>query len=528
MTNNFLDLIGLSTFLNELKSLFATKNELGNIQADWNNTDINSSSFIKNKPTSMPASDVSPWAKASKKPSYTASEIEADPKGSASNALSSAKIYTDEKISGLINGAPETLNTLKEVADAIEENETIVEALNSAIGTKANTIDLTSHTNNLTAHVTSSERTKWNSAKNHADSMHAPSNAEKNTIVSIKKNGTIITPDSSRSVDIEIPDDYITSGSQTTTSSVDGGYNIYTFTKSDGTESTFTVKNGTKGATGSTGATGIRGSMIYWGTSITGTSTAATIFSSSGVSSALVNDLYINTNTWNVYQCSTAGNGSTAKWVYKGNIKGSTGAQGSAGVSAGFGTPTATIDENIGTPSVTVTTSGSNTAKIFNFVFKNLKGEKGDKGATGASGTRGSRWYTGTTITGTSITDTVFSSSGISNALENDMYLNTSTSNVYKCTNAGTANVAKWVYVGNIKGAPGTNATTTEIASSTKNGLMSYRDFTKLRKVTETEMGYLSGTTSSVQKQINEIANEVLSASEPINQKNGDYWIIEY
>ncbi len=46
--------------------------------------------------------------------------------------------YTNTKIGQLINGAPETLDTLKEVADAIQENETVVEALNEAIGTKLN------------------------------------------------------------------------------------------------------------------------------------------------------------------------------------------------------------------------------------------------------------------------------------------------------------------------------------------------------------------------------------------------------
>lgn len=41
-------------------------------------------------------------------------------------------------ISGLINGAPETYDTLKEIADYISTNETAMDALNAAIGNKAN------------------------------------------------------------------------------------------------------------------------------------------------------------------------------------------------------------------------------------------------------------------------------------------------------------------------------------------------------------------------------------------------------
>ena len=40
-------------------------------------------------------------------------------------------------ISGLIDGAPETYNTLKEIADYIDAHEEVVDALNAAIGKKA-------------------------------------------------------------------------------------------------------------------------------------------------------------------------------------------------------------------------------------------------------------------------------------------------------------------------------------------------------------------------------------------------------
>lgn len=89
------------------------------------------------------------------------------------------------------------------------------------------------------------------------------------------------------------------------------------------------------------------------------------------------------------------------------------------------------------------------------------------QGSTGATGTTGSQWYAGTGITGTSTTATAFADSGVANARVNDMYLNTSTGNTYKCTVAGNATNAKWVYAGNIKGVQGDKGNT----GATGNGI---------------------------------------------------------
>ena len=75
------------------------------------------------------------------------------------------------------------------------------------------------------------------------------------------------------------------------------------------------------------------------------------------------------------------------------------------------------------------------------------QGAAGAKGATGAAGTRGSRWTVGTAITGGQISGQVFSKSGITDALVNDMYLNSSTKALYQCTLGGAAATAKWAYV---------------------------------------------------------------------------------
>ena len=61
------------------------------------------------------------------------------------------------------------------------------------------------------------------------------------------------------------------------------------------------------------------------------------------------------------------------------------GEEGTPGTAAGFGTPTATVNSSVGTPSVTVTASGPDTAKVFSFAFSNLKGEPGSGGGSNVS-----------------------------------------------------------------------------------------------------------------------------------------------
>ena len=92
-----------------------------NVQSDWSQDDDTALDFIKNKPTSFPASDVYPWAKAESKPTYTSDEVGADSKGSASSALTDAKAYTDQKVGAEVTaretGDSNTLASAKEYAD---------------------------------------------------------------------------------------------------------------------------------------------------------------------------------------------------------------------------------------------------------------------------------------------------------------------------------------------------------------------------------------------------------------------------
>lgn len=80
---------------------------------------------------------------------------------SAADALSRAQAYVDNAIAELINGAPTTLDTLKEIADAMAESQEVINALDAAIGTKADVTALNNHVNNTNIHVTMQDKVKW-------------------------------------------------------------------------------------------------------------------------------------------------------------------------------------------------------------------------------------------------------------------------------------------------------------------------------------------------------------------------------
>lgn len=96
----------------------------------------------------------------------TAESVGADAVGSASTALSNAKDYTDTKISDLVGGAPATLDTLKEISDALTESREVVEAINQAI---TNKLDKTGDSKDNTVTFTqASTRTNISSTEKHS------------------------------------------------------------------------------------------------------------------------------------------------------------------------------------------------------------------------------------------------------------------------------------------------------------------------------------------------------------------------
>lgn len=113
-----------------------------------------------------------------------------------------AKAYTDSAIKNLIGSAPETLDTIYELAEALQSNKSLIDTLNDAIAKK---VDKVTGKGLSTNDFTNDLKTKLGTAYDHSQSAHAPSNAERNIIVGVQKNGADVTVDSNRKVNITVP-----------------------------------------------------------------------------------------------------------------------------------------------------------------------------------------------------------------------------------------------------------------------------------------------------------------------------------
>lgn len=117
------------------------------VQSDWDVSDTSSKAFIKNKPTSLPASDVSDWAKASTKPNYTWEEINNKPSAytpsahNHDNATTSSDGFMSSedktKLNGIESGANKT--TVDSSLNSTSSNPVQNKVVNSALSGKVPT-----------------------------------------------------------------------------------------------------------------------------------------------------------------------------------------------------------------------------------------------------------------------------------------------------------------------------------------------------------------------------------------------------
>lgn len=111
--------------------------------------------------------------------------------------------YVDTKVAGIVDSAPEALDTLNELADALGNDPNFATTVATQIGSK---VDKVSGKGLSTNDLTAALKSNYDAAYTHSTTAHAPSNAERNTIVGIQKNGTDVTINSStRKVNIIVP-----------------------------------------------------------------------------------------------------------------------------------------------------------------------------------------------------------------------------------------------------------------------------------------------------------------------------------
>ena len=88
------------------------------------------------------------------------------------------KLYVDEKVADIVDSAPETLDTLKELSTALGNDPNFATTIANQIGTKVDKVDGKGlSTNDLTNEL----KANYDAAYTHSTSAHAPVNAQKNS-----------------------------------------------------------------------------------------------------------------------------------------------------------------------------------------------------------------------------------------------------------------------------------------------------------------------------------------------------------
>ena len=88
------------------------------------------------------------------------------------------KLYVDEKVADIVDSAPETLDTLKELSTALGNDPNFATTIANQIGTKVDKVDGKGLSTN---DLTNALKANYDAAYTHSTSAHAPVNAQKNS-----------------------------------------------------------------------------------------------------------------------------------------------------------------------------------------------------------------------------------------------------------------------------------------------------------------------------------------------------------
>lgn len=244
--------------------------------------------------------------------------------------------------------------------------------------------------------------------------------------------------------------------------SSNGLVDTYTIYYSDDTTSNFNVRNGADGSKWTTAP--VTGLTTSTGTNIVVTS----------MYGAKENDQHLDPDTGNVYRCLVGTDPVTSEstWQWMGNIKGKNGATWRVGTYiTGTGSD---IVANFTGDGVKVGDLYLNTETAYVYRCKTVTHIQDEQYETvwtyetSIKGKAGEKWFTGTAVSGTG---TDISVTGLSNVEVGDLYLNTTSGDVYECVYSFfVTQSSRWNWVANIKGQPGVSIVS--ITKTATNGLV--------------------------------------------------------
>lgn len=262
----------------------------------------------------------------------------------------------------------------------------------------------------------------------------------------------------------QIPTNYLIGGSQTTTSTADGGSNIFTFTKANGQTATFTVKNGSKGSAGKDGENGLD-ALVYNNVIFVNSIPDEESKGNLTLKGGDFNRFPKNPETFWAIMSDNSGAEEAVQfiiddydpitdiascgWLHRRNIKGEQGERGDDGVgisTATTGTPTVGTDGYTTTPITFKKTDNST-------ILVNVKAKNGKDGTdatiTSINGLKGGTLTSPLVITGG---DQATAAKIALNQGNKGQITDSSTSTIFGFMSSGTLTVGSTSYVTNIRG----------------------------------------------------------------------------